>query len=97
MLVKIKLSRFYSAGDEMRLFEGFKAVPAVRGVRGEGRDLLLDIRLKDLTSDAVRELVALLFRYKISLSPLRFLSERKKFEWLNNEKGFWYKSMFKDA
>jgi hypothetical protein len=95
MIIQIQLCSFYSAGDERRLFEGFKELEAIQNVKGVRRDLLLDVRLGQLNTEAMRELIALLWRYGISLQPLRVFAEKKKFDWLNNTQGYWYKSMFK--
>jgi hypothetical protein len=97
MIVKIALGSFYSKGDERRLFMGFKEIAAIRSVQGVGRDLLLDIEVARLNQDAMRELLALLWRYGIPIAPLRSFAERKKFSWLNDSQGYWYSAMFKDA
>lgn len=96
MILKIELSSFYSRGDERRLFQGFKEIAAIRGVRGVGRDLLLDIEISSLSKEALRELLALLWRYGIPLAPLRAFAEKKKFSWLNDALGFWHCDMFAD-
>lgn len=97
MLLKIELSSFYSRGDERRLFQGFKDIVAIRDVRGVGRDLLLDIEISSLNKEALRELLALLWRYGIPLAPLRVLATKKKFGWLNDPQGYWHGNMFADA
>jgi hypothetical protein len=96
MIIKIRLGKFYSQGDERRLFQGFKEIVAIRNVEGVGRDLLLDIKISSLSKEAMRELLALLWRYGISLAPLQPISERKKFEWLINVQGYWHSDMFRD-
>jgi len=96
LVLKFELSSFYSRGDERRLFQGFKEIAAIRGVRGVGRDLLLDIEISSLSKEALRELLALLWRYGIPLAPLRALVERKKFSWLNDAQGYWHSAMFAD-
>ena len=97
MIVKIALSSFYSRGDERRLFQGFSEIPAIRGVQGVGRDLLLNIEISSLNKDGMRELLALLWRYNIPLAPLRPIAEKKKFAWLNDAQGYWHRNLFKDA
>jgi hypothetical protein len=74
----------------------FKEIAAIRGVRGVGQDLLLDIEISSLSKEALRELLALLWRYGIPLAPLRALAEKKKFSWLNKAQGFWHGDMFAD-
>jgi hypothetical protein len=90
------LTSFYSRGDERRLFGGFDEIPAIRGVVGEGRELILDIDVAALKRDGMRELLALLWRYGISLSALRVFAEKKKFAWLNDPQAYWYAEMFRE-
>ena len=96
MILSIALGSFYSRGDERRLFMGFKDIAAIRRVQGVGRDLQLDIEVAALSKEAVRELVALLWRYGIPLAPLRAIAGKKKFAWLNGPQGYWHDAMFKD-
>lgn len=95
MILQIALGSFYSRGDEKRLFLGLKEISAIRSVQGVGRDLLLDIEIAALNKEAMRELLALLWRYEIPLAPLRAFAEKKKFGWLNDSQGYWHGAMFK--
>ncbi len=45
----------------------------------------------------MRELLALLWRYGIPLTPLRAFAEKKRFHWLNDSQGYWHSAMFKEA
>ncbi|KQU74581.1 MULTISPECIES: hypothetical protein [unclassified Rhizobacter] len=94
MILKVELGSFYSRGDERRLFEGFKEIAAIRDVKGVGRELMLEIELAALSKEALRELLALLWRYEIPLAPLRAFAEKKKFSWLNDARGYWHSDMF---
>jgi hypothetical protein len=96
MIVEIALGRFYSSGDERRLFQGFEEIAAIQDVRGIGRNLLLTIKVGHLNKNSMRELLALLWRYGIPLMPLRSFAEKTKFAWLNDEQGYWHSSMFKE-
>ncbi|GKT19449.1 hypothetical protein AVHY2522_22505 [Acidovorax sp. SUPP2522] len=97
MILQIALGSFYSRGDERRLFQGLEEITAIRSVKGVGRDLLIDVSIAALNKEAMRELVALLWRYEIPLAPLRAFAEKKKFEWLNDSQGYWYSAMFKEG
>lgn len=97
MILQVTLCSFYSQGDERRLFQGFKEIAAIRSVQGIGRDLLLDIEAASLSKEAMRELLALLWRYGIPLAPLRAFAKKKKFDWLNDSQGYWHSAMFKEA
>ena len=97
MILQIALDSFYSRGDERRLFLGFKEITAIRSVQGIGKDLLLDVEVNALSKEGMRELLALLWRYGISLTPLRTFAEKKRFSWLNDSQGYWHTAMFKAA
>lgn len=97
MNIRIRLTSYYSHGDEKRFFDGLKKNPAVGDVRGIGRDLIIRIKKSSLNQDATRDLIALLWRYGITLKPLRVLSREKKFAWLRDKDGYWHKSMFSAA
>jgi hypothetical protein len=94
MQLEIDLSVFYAKGDERRFFQGLSEISAIKDVRGVGRGLIIQVDIRSLNKEALRELIALLWRYGISLSPLRVLAENKKFVWLNDVGFYWYKSMF---
>ncbi|NHZ77688.1 hypothetical protein F2P44_00005 [Massilia sp. CCM 8695] len=47
-----------------------------------------------LTRDAIFDLIALCRRYQIPMAPLSQIAKKERFAWLNDEKWYWYKSMF---
>jgi hypothetical protein len=95
MQIEIQLPAFYSPGDERRLFQGFKEIDCIKRVEGIGRGLNLDITLNCLSKEKLFELIALLWRYQIDVSPLRSLAEKnKKFAWLAGTHFYWHASMF---
>ncbi len=77
------------------MFQGFKEISAIQSVQGVGRDLLLDIKISALGKEAMRELLALLWRYGVPLESLRPFAEKKRFDWLNDRQGYWHSAMFK--
>ena len=58
---------------------------------------MLEIEVAALNKEAMRELLALLWRYGIALTPLQTFAAKKKFSWLNDSQGYWYDAMFKAA
>jgi hypothetical protein len=97
MIIEISLGSFYSRGDERRFFSGLRNISAIEEVRGIGRNLLLMVNLRRLSVEEARELLALLWRYGIPLSPLFPLSKKKRYQWLNDVRGYWYRCLFKDV
>jgi len=94
MKVRINLGVFYSPGDERRFFAGFSGNPAIAGVCGMGQQLELTLIQRHLNHEALRDLIALLWRYHIPLSPLSPLANGARFTWLSDEKWYWHQSMF---
>ncbi len=94
MKIVLNLTTFYSMGDERRFFQGLTENPAVSNVLGIGRQLEVSLVLKRLNRDALRDLIALLWRYGVSLEALSGIAEKDRFGWLNDERCYWYKSMF---
>jgi hypothetical protein len=96
MKIEISHTTFYSNGDEQRLFQGFGEIGSIKSVTGCGRSLIIDMDLSRLTKSQMRELLALLWRYGISLKPFRFLGSKDRFSWLNEKSSYWYNSMYKN-
>lgn len=94
MQIVIDLTTFYSTGDEERFFQGLKNISAIKGIRGVGSGLHIEVEMASLNNAALRELIALLWRYGISLIPLKVFATKKKFAWLGDAKWYWYQSMF---
>ena len=94
MILEIQLSSFYARGDERRFFQGLKEIAAIKSVQGIGQILILTINASHLGNESMRELMALLWRYQIPLSPLRSFTSMRRFSWLNNPDGYWYQNLF---
>jgi len=95
MQLEIGLTTFYSMGDERRFFQGLKDISAIKDIRGVGRELILQLDIRSLNKEMMRELIALLWRYGVSLSPLKALAiNNKRFAWLHDDRCYWYKNMF---
>ncbi|NHZ99869.1 hypothetical protein [Massilia sp. CCM 8734] len=97
MKLMIDLNTFYSAGDERRFFHGLDDNAAVSGYRGIARQLEIGIIQKHLNRDALRDLIALLRRYQIRLTPLAPLAQKKKYAWLAEEQQDWHGDLFASA
>jgi hypothetical protein len=88
---------YYSNGDESSFFgwlEGLRCVSHVKGAP-DG----LHVSLKRLPSDKdLRELIGLLYRYGLDMTPLAALQTAKNSAWFaQNKKAFWHKAVFGKA
>lgn len=81
-------------GDERRFFQGLSENAAVSKIQGVGRQLEVMLVLNRLSNDGLRDLMALLWRYGIPLAALSEIAEKARFRWLDDKRGYWYKSMF---
>ncbi len=97
MKITVNLTMFYSMGDERRFFQGLSENPSISNVRGIGRQLEMTLTLNRLSKDGLRDLIALLWRYGIPLVALSGIAEKPRFAWLNDERCYWYKSMFEPS
>lgn len=85
---------YYSVGDENAFFTWLQSIPCIEGVGGRGRDL--HIRLKRLPGkNDLRELIALLYRYKMDMRPLAILKTARNAKWFAEDTvAYWHAPIF---
>jgi hypothetical protein len=84
---------FYSEQDESLMFQWLKRIRAVRRVEGTGDSIVLHVGRR-ISGSSLRELLALFYRYRISMRQLaQFLTERNN-SWFASPMAFWYKAVF---
>ena len=85
---------FYSSKDEARFFSWLESIPGVTRVVGEGRDLQVTLRSSRLGEEALRELIALHWRYRLPMRHLAaFLSPTNE-HWFAAPGMYWRKAVF---
>jgi hypothetical protein len=96
MKVKIQEPRlFFSDGDEDYFFEWLQSIPEVKDVVRVKTDL--ELTLADQVDDtSLRELLGLLKRYGLDMTPLRALLTPENEHWFAEKKAYWYRSVFKN-
>ncbi|HOY70751.1 MAG TPA: hypothetical protein PL131_08795 [Methylotenera sp.] len=92
--IRCKKVLFYSSGDEEIFFNWAKSIPAIKDVFGESDEIILSVKSAALDDDSLRELIALLHRYKLPLHQLAKFKNEKNQDWFSNEKKFWYNAVF---
>lgn len=75
--IRCKKVLFYSRGDEDVFFTWAKSIPAVKDIFGESDEIILSIKSAGIDDESLRELIALLYRYKIPLHQLAKLKNEK--------------------
>lgn len=81
---------FYSVNDEAMFFDWIKRIGCIKSFEGARDELYLDLVDRELTYDDIKDLIALLYRYKIDMKQLAALRAP------NNERAFipWEKQIF---
>lgn len=86
---------YYSRKDEDAFFEWIKKVECIEGMSGAGKELYLHIVTDDLHDYDLRELLALLYRYKIDMKQMQmFLNKGNKAWFFDNKKAYWHRRVF---
>ena len=88
---------YNSQGDEAAFFGWLHSIAGVTGVRGQGRELIIQLKSKRLSQAALRDLLALYWRYDGRMSELaQFVNERNR-SWFQHPGTYWYAAVFADA
>jgi hypothetical protein len=85
---------FYSPEDEASFFAWAQRIPGVSRVFGEGPEIVLVVRSANPSETTLRELLALLPRYGVTLGQLRQFASERNARWFNDTRGFWYAEVF---
>ncbi|MDD2721945.1 MAG: hypothetical protein PHH47_11625, partial [Gallionella sp.] len=91
-MIKIDTSpvRYYSQLDEDAFFAWAQKIPCVTSIEGG----FLHIKSKRLSESDLRDLVAIMHRYKIPMQQLRQFCTAANERWFRAEGSYWYKSVF---
>lgn len=70
---------FYSDLDESMFFTWIKSISCIEKFDGAGDELYLHLVKRELSYDDMKDLIALLYRYKIKMDQLKiFVTEKNK-------------------
>lgn len=70
---------YYSHFDEDNFFEWIKNIPCIKSFEGARDELYLDLVDRELSYEDMKDLIALLCRYKIKMDQLQpFVTENNK-------------------
>jgi hypothetical protein len=81
--------RFYSAQDEDNFFSWLRKFALVKNVVGQGDNILIECESVNMPDDALRELIALFFRYDVDTKQLDvFLTDENR-SWFMDANAYW--------
>jgi hypothetical protein len=93
MKLVIREGWYYSQGDEDAFFGRLKSLPCVTSIRGKPDGLHLTLRAP--SEWQLRELIALLFRYGLDMTPLAALKTDRNQRWFfQNRQAYWHAKVF---
>lgn len=86
---------YYSSVDEELFFTWIKRIPSIIKHTGAHDALYLHASGCTIPDKDLREIISLLYRYKIDMKQLQiFLNDNNKEWFYDKPKGYWYKRVF---
>jgi hypothetical protein len=85
---------YFSPEDEASFFGRLAAISGVTNVKGKGRVLEVTLRSKRLSQPALRELLALHFRYRLPMRALAQFETAQNRRWFRSPAAYWHKKVF---
>jgi len=85
---------YFSAGDEKAFFDWLQSIPCVGDIGGRYRNLHITLK-RQPTDLQLRELIALLYRYKINMKQLEKFKTKRNAKWFaSNPDAYWHWRIF---
>jgi hypothetical protein len=81
--------RFYSSLDEETFFSWLERIAAVKKVRGERENIIIDCDRALMTDEALRELIAVFFRYGVDTKQLDIFETDANRSWFCDKRAYW--------
>lgn len=91
-MIKIDTSpvRYWSYLDEKSFFEWAQEIPCVVSVDGG----FLHIKSKRLSEPNLRDLIAIMYRYKLPMKQLQQFCSPRNEHWFKSKSMYWYTEVF---
>lgn len=88
--------RFYSENDEAAFFEWIDKLKCVKNYEGKGATIYFHVSSKLVGEDCLRELLAIFWRYGISMRQLAIFDREEFSAWFRDPRAYWYGSVFSE-
>jgi hypothetical protein len=86
--------RYYSPSDEATFFNWLQSVPGVLRVVGTSEGLVVTLRSRRVSQSALRELLALHFRYDLPMRALAQFETAENTAWFRSPQAYWHTKVF---
>jgi hypothetical protein len=93
--LKVQPLSFFSRLDESAFFSWLDQIACVLSYEGRGDALYVKISNKKLDEYALRELIALLYRYDRNMEQLAVFNLKEFESWFPDKQKYWHKAVFK--
>lgn len=90
----IKERTYYSQRDEDAFFAWLQAIPGVVKVVGTPEGLVVTLRSRRLSENALRDMLALHFRYGLPMRALAQFETTENSSWFRKPTMYWHKRVF---
>jgi hypothetical protein len=85
---------FYSQLDEDAFFRWLGSIPGIRKITGTPQGLQVSLRAASLSEPALRDLIALHWRYRLPMRDLREFKTAKNESWFFDPGAYWFEAVF---
>jgi hypothetical protein len=85
---------YYSQSDEDAFYAWLQSIPGVLRVVGTADGLVVTLRSKRLSQAALRELLAIHYRYGLPMQTLSQFETAQNRSWFRARHTYWYPSVF---
>jgi hypothetical protein len=89
--------RYYSSRDEAAFFGWLESIPGVVSVRGQGRELHVQLRSRRPSRESLLELISLYRRYEGNFSELAKFENDSNRAWFRDGNAYWFEGVFGGA
>lgn len=92
--LRIKEGWYYSQLDEEAFFRWLQSIGGVKRVVGTPEGLMVTLRSAKLSESALRDLLALHFRYDLPMGALAQFQTPENRHWFRSPQAYWYARVF---
>lgn len=92
--LEVRPLSYFSQLDESAFFEWLDKIPCVMSYKGRGDTLYIQISNQKLDEQALRELLALFYRYKKDMKQFTIFDRKEFSKWFPDKDKYWHEAVF---